>query len=507
MSQTLSPLLLSTFIIPLTFAYVLYVRSQRYLKYEEIHKRYSGRYSLSLEEKKRTGRPRMTDSYQGVRDAQRIVRLSTLFDHRFMAKTALEFGLFQTYGIPTISQLLLHTGQLSKSENAARRYVDTSGLIMSMMAYPIPKFDLQDQDQVPQDASWETLGESRQDPRSAISIARINWLHRRWKSRISNQDLLYTLSVFVLEPPKWIDAYEWRKTSELEKEAFFALWYHLGRCMGIQDIPGDREALARWTQAYEVAHMVPAESNASVAHHTIDLLLYHAPAFIHPYAKRLIVTFMNERLRKAMTFERPSVAYYLVRDLAIKIRAFVLANFFLPRSSPKSFVPLDCQDQGTVFNVGKFLAGQDLAGAVCPASGLTASSGKVCPVGGHQKAAQPQLAPATWRMEFNYYENEPVYSRGLKPGSFWWMIEVLKVKLGVMKEDDRRGSAKLRSLSLPSEPKSPIPGLGGYRLEEMGPKGLEMKGREEVLREAEALFGHSLEGIWAFGKDEPAAAH
>lgn len=50
----------------------------------------------------------------------------------------------------------------------------------------------------------------KEDPRGAIALARTNWLHRRANKThgpkgapISNDDLLYTLSVFVTQPIFW----------------------------------------------------------------------------------------------------------------------------------------------------------------------------------------------------------------------------------------------------------------------------------------------------------------
>ena len=100
-----------------------YVAATRFSKLRDIEARYGGRYSFSEEEKKTTGKPRMIDSYRGVRDAQRIARLASQWDTPFMFSKSIQFAPFRTYGIKTISSLLLHTGQLSKAENAGRRYV------------------------------------------------------------------------------------------------------------------------------------------------------------------------------------------------------------------------------------------------------------------------------------------------------------------------------------------------------------------------------------------------
>lgn len=51
------------------------------------------------------------------------------------------------------------------------------------------------------------------------AIARMNYIHSRYQKagKISNDDLLYTLSVFITEPITWVEKYEWRKVTEMEK--------------------------------------------------------------------------------------------------------------------------------------------------------------------------------------------------------------------------------------------------------------------------------------------------
>lgn len=55
--------------------------------------------------------------------------------------------------------------------------------------------------------------------RSIKAIARMNYIHSRYQKagKISNDDMLYTLSVFITEPINWIELYEWRDMSDTEK--------------------------------------------------------------------------------------------------------------------------------------------------------------------------------------------------------------------------------------------------------------------------------------------------
>lgn len=100
----------------------------------------------------------------------------------------------RTYGIPSISKLLCETQQLGKVEYAGRRYADTSILIV------------------------EFLANSPSTERANAAIARMNWLHGRYQKagKISNDDMLYTLSLFVLEVPRWVNQYEWRTLTPME---------------------------------------------------------------------------------------------------------------------------------------------------------------------------------------------------------------------------------------------------------------------------------------------------
>ncbi|CCF53046.1 hypothetical protein NDA11_002334 [Ustilago hordei] len=493
------------------------VAFSRFSCYKHIHQRYGSRYALPNDPAS-SSKPRMIDSYRGVRDAQRISRLFATVDFPFLFTKSLEFALFRSYGIPTISSLLLHTGQLGKAENAARRYVDTATLIQAFTTFPLPRLDLPDggeaeaNNPVPGEDNRELFGEALDDPRSAIALARVNFLHGRWRSKISNDDLLYTLSTFIIEPAKWIDRCEWRKTSELEKEALFALFYHIGRCMGIKRIPETREELIEWSVNYECQHMVFEKCNKEVADHTTNLLLYSLPKVLHGFARNMVSSLMDDRLRHAMGYTVPPSWLVGFKDALLRIRAFVTRYLLLPRRKPLVNIPIANDEEGRVFSIQHLL--NEGIPAVCPASGARASDGKTCPVGGHLHAPTPAnkeeggFKPAAWRMELKWYENEPVYSRPYSKGSVRWYAEEVKIVLGLLKREERRGAKKWLPVTLPppeevkgKEDKGKgdvVEGLGGFRLEEMGPKGLEVKGRKEVLADAERLFGGKIEGKWAF---------
>lgn len=75
-------------------------------------------------------------------------------------------------------------------------------------------------------------------PRSARALkalARMNYIHGGYQKagKISQDDLLYTLSLFITEPITWVGKYEWRAMTDMEKCAIGAFWKSIGDAMGI----------------------------------------------------------------------------------------------------------------------------------------------------------------------------------------------------------------------------------------------------------------------------------
>ncbi|CAD6947967.1 unnamed protein product [Tilletia controversa] len=469
--------------------YMLAVRRLRYEHRDVALRKYAHKYAANAEEAKRSGKPRLSEErngLQGIHDAQRIMRTFMMYDLAFTAFTSVQFALFVTYASPTISSLLQKTGQLAERETAPRRYMDTASLIAAYLAYPLPALDLEDNSQRHPDDKG--LFEP-QDPRGAIAIARTNWLHDRWRSSISRDDMLFTLCTFVQEPEKWARLYEWRPLEEIEAESSFAVWRHIGKCFGIADIPETREALAEWREEYESTHMVFEPSNRYVADKTVDLLLWHVPKFMHPFATQVIVSLMYERLRVAMGYDKPPAWIYTFSYSVLRLRAAFVKNFMLPRKYPKSLVPYD-------HSKDYFIDSPTMLPAVCPASGARASEGRSCPVGGHvmdEKSSGPKSTATGPRMTTTWYDNDPIYSIPARPFTARWCFERLFVS-----PSERWGAAKWRSKVLGPGPVQPVSGVGGFRLEELGPIGLEQKGIEAVKKEAERLNGgRPLRGLWA----------
>src|SRR5437763_868572 len=178
-----------------------------------------------------------------VRDHQRIVFLSTRFDFPFDTTRALEFALFRTFCVPSISKLLDQTGEFAR--RAQKRYDDTDIIVSGLM-------------------EWGYDSE-----RGNAALKRMNQLHGRFD--IANADLLYVLSTFVYEPIRWNARYGWRPLCEAEKLGMFHFWRAVGERMGIKGIPADYADFARFNVEYERDHFQSHPASARVGTATREL--------------------------------------------------------------------------------------------------------------------------------------------------------------------------------------------------------------------------------------------
>ncbi|KAL9034914.1 MAG: hypothetical protein Q9214_006825 [Letrouitia sp. 1 TL-2023] len=258
----------------------------------------------------------MTDT-----DAFEIQLVLAELEFPFTFEKALQFALFRTYGIPSISKLLVSTAQFSSAATASKRYTDTVVLIREFV-------------------SFKPAAE-----RSLEAISRMNYIHSVYQNagKISNDDMLYTLSLFAAEPVRWIARYEWRALEDFERCALGTYWKSLGDAMGISYEPLRSsgkgwvdglewlEDMMAWSETYEKASMVPHEDNRTTADQTIAILLWEVPSALKGFGKNLVSALMDDRLRVAMMYDRPSKFHFVFLSIALTARKIFLRYFSLPR--------------------------------------------------------------------------------------------------------------------------------------------------------------------------------
>lgn len=234
-----------------------------------------------------------------VRECREILFLLTCFEFPWDIERALEFALFRTYAVPSISGLLDKTREFARRPR--KRYDDTELLLAEILEHG---FDSQ---------------------RGQAALSRVNQMHGRFP--IENSDFLYVLSTFVFEPIRWIERFGWRVLTPHEKLAMFHYYHELGRRMHIREIPERIAELERYNRDYEAKHFRYAETNRRVGAVTRDLLLgFYLPRPLIPIGRPVAHALMDEPLRQAMGFSRPPDLLRRALIAALKLRSSMLRH-------------------------------------------------------------------------------------------------------------------------------------------------------------------------------------
>ena len=240
------------------------------------------------------------------KDHQRIVFLSACHDFPFDTTRALEFALFRTFCVPSISTLLDRTGEFR--HRAQKRYDDTDLIVSELI-------------------EWGYESE-----RGKRALRRMNQLHGRFK--IANDDFLYVLSTFIFEPIRWNERFGWRLMCEQERLGYFYFWREIGRRMNIREIPSQYDAFERFNRQYEEQTYRFAPSNQRVGAATRELFVSWFPRFLLPVVRSAIYALLDEPVLAAFGFPKPSRPTRWIVEKALRLRAGV-ARFLPARRSPR----------------------------------------------------------------------------------------------------------------------------------------------------------------------------
>nr|QCL09086.1 DmxL5 [Cryptosporiopsis sp. 8999] len=252
--------------------------------------------------------PYIGDPYSmDYKTAHEIMKLTILYEFPFMNFFATQWALIKTYGIASGTKLLVQTRQLAAENKAAKRAEDTSAILS------------------------EFLIGSVDSERGLRALSKMNWLHRRYSSKISNDEMIHTLAMFVLEPMRWIERYEWRPMTELEKVAIFTYWKEIGNRMGIKNIPKTLHALEVWAEDFEIHHMVYADSNRACMDATLNMFLRNIPKPLRNFGRNVASSLLEERVRLAVGLPGPPWWVSRLTKSFFSVRAWLLRNCFLPR--------------------------------------------------------------------------------------------------------------------------------------------------------------------------------
>jgi hypothetical protein len=270
-----------------------------------------------------------------------VARNLSLYEFPWDTLQALSFALFRTYAVPSIGGLLDRTGAFTTATQ--KRYDDT-GILLE-----VPLLDGFD------------------SPRGKAALRRINQMHHLYD--ISNDDMRYVLSTFVVVPRRWIADFGWRDLTELEIRAVVRYYGELGRHMGIRDIPTTYDGFARLMDDYEAAHVAYDEGAARVAASTLALLGTFYPRPLRPLVDVVSRSLMEPELLAAFGLAEPGRMARRLTRLSLKLRARFVA-LLPPRRRPKHVTDMrrirSYPDGYVVEEMGTFAEGMGARGCPVP---------------------------------------------------------------------------------------------------------------------------------------------
>ncbi|MEU5978282.1 oxygenase MpaB family protein [Streptomyces sp. NPDC047315] len=239
------------------------------------------------------------------RDFHRMYQLIATHEFPWDFSRSLELALFRTYAVPSIGGLLARTAEFGT--RAQKRYDDTALLLDAIVEHG---FD---------------------DERGRTAIRRINQMHRSYD--ISNDDMRYVLCTFVVMPKRWIDRYGWRRLTDVELRACVGYYRHLGRQMGIQQVPATFEEFEDCLDSYEAEHFGWNEGGRAVAESTLALMASWYPRPLAPAVRAASAALLDEPLRRAFRYPEPAPALRAAVDGALRLRGRFV-RLLPPRRTP-----------------------------------------------------------------------------------------------------------------------------------------------------------------------------
>lgn len=241
-------------------------------------------------------------------DYHEIYRIMAAHEFPWDIMQSLSFALYRTYAVPSIGKLLARTGELT--DRTQKRYDDTVLILDAVLEHGF------------------------ESPQARTAFSRMNRMHGAYA--ISNDDMRYVLSTFVVIPMRWLEAYGWRAPTPHERAAAVHYYRALGARMGIKEIPDSFQAFEELLDDYERRHFAFSEPSRAVSDATLDLMTTFPPHSFLParLARRMAMAVMDPPLLDAFGYPHPSAVERAVAAGTLRLRsAFVRRR--PPRLTPR----------------------------------------------------------------------------------------------------------------------------------------------------------------------------
>ncbi|KAF5541667.1 hypothetical protein FPHYL_11754 [Fusarium phyllophilum] len=274
-----------------------------------------------------------------TKEAHDIVVQLQLLEFPYAFEKARKVALLKAGGIPTMSKLFAVTGQNNK-RNAGKRAIDTQVLLR------------------------EAQTQLRDSDRYATAVARMNYLHARYRraNKITDLDLLHTLGDGLGEISKVIQKEEWRQLTDAEKCAIGVFHKNLGDDIKIPfgPLPSSKEGwssgleffeeLDAWTHKYEQEVARPTATNDRYVRVYVDSAVSKLSGLATVTIRKVLAESLDDIMRASLCLEPPGLLLSAIIKAIRIFRITYLRYMALPRSRPIKLVAEQPNPGTTHFN-------------------------------------------------------------------------------------------------------------------------------------------------------------
>ncbi|KAI0876638.1 hypothetical protein GGS24DRAFT_488445 [Hypoxylon argillaceum] len=257
---------------------------------------------------------------------------SWMAEHEFPRtfSAALDGVFFKAEAIPSIAKLVFRAAQRSSSKPQSSPSTSTSPA--ALLGPP---------------SAPETLA----------AIARVNRIHALYRpaGTMSDTDLLYVLSLFALEPLRYIQRFEPRAPTREQRCALATMWRAVGEALRVPFDPlllkshgggeeeGFRDALhwldelERWGAEYEMSRREKSVEGVRLARMKFEKALGGVPWFCKGAARGMLAALYDEGFRGVMGIEPPSRTAVVIIETVVCVRKFLRGYFCSPVALVKGY--------------------------------------------------------------------------------------------------------------------------------------------------------------------------
>ncbi|KAI3320480.1 hypothetical protein HD806DRAFT_524815 [Xylariaceae sp. AK1471] len=272
------------------------------------------------------------DSLKGMTLEEAYAIKSRLAEQEFPMVFSAAIGsvFFKAEGIPSIAKLIARVAQRSSSSSASRA--------AGKHGSSVTPADL--------------LGRPGA-PETKAAIDRVNYIHSLYRpsGKMSDDDLLYVLSLWPLEVIRWVEKYEYRSLTLEERCALATLWKSLGEELRIpyENLPSCREGLGfenalhwlkelgDWSRAYEDRNLERSPESVFLAEKNMDNWVGGVPGFLKPAARSLLAVIIEPRVRLVMDIPTPPMAVQFIVHAVIRVRKLLRGYSYSPMRLLKGY--------------------------------------------------------------------------------------------------------------------------------------------------------------------------